>query len=337
MLAVMTLLSVAPPVEAQDTLSVAARLVMRQPAGIVVRLNAGNELVTGVLDHVTEGSVHLTSPTYVVPLRSITDAWLQRRSTGRGGRIGAVIGAPSGAALFGLGALVLTGLCEYDCEDWGAGEVFVATVIGAATGAAVGYLTGALIGASVPRWERLTEASAPPQIATGTTRRNAGLSAFSITPVVAHAVTDAEGPGPGVSISYLSQLSLHVAVGAEYGRYDLRLEPLTFTYPCAPPDDAMCSNTLPADNTWGVGGLVRLGAGADRIVEPYALVGLGVYDFGRGATLGGYSAGPGIRYRPGSGRIGVSAEGRWHSNFTNSGDDIDPGFFTFGVAFSVLR
>lgn len=66
LISVMALLSIAPAAEAQDTLSVAARLVMRQPTGIILRLNAGNELVTGVLDRVTPESVYLVSPARVL-------------------------------------------------------------------------------------------------------------------------------------------------------------------------------------------------------------------------------------------------------------------------------
>jgi hypothetical protein len=44
-----------------------------------------------------------------------------------------------------------------------------------------------------------------------------------------------------------------------------------------------------------------------------------------------------MRMRPSGGRFAVSAEARWHSNFTNSGDDSQLGFYTLGVALSMLR
>ena len=316
----------------QDTLSVAARLVMRQPAGVMLRLNAANEQVTGVLERVDAGRVHLTDPPRVLALSSITDAWLQRRSTGRGGKAGAIIGAGAGAVVFGLGATLASGLCEYDCPDWGAGEILVASAIGAAAGAASGYLLGALLGSSVTRWEPLTESSAPATIVSRDPRRRAGLSAFSVTPVLARAADGDEGVGAGVGVSYLSQLSGNIALGLEAASYNVARPDQQ--YFCGDPEN-LCTIDAPTRN-WNIGGLARIGTGAHRSVEPFALLGLGVTDFGE-ATLGGYSAGGGLRVRPGTGRIGVSAEARWHSNFTNSGDDTQLGFYTFGLGLSLLR
>ena len=315
----------------QDTLSVAARLVMRQPAGIMLRLNAASEQVTGLLERVDAGSVYLTDPPRVVALSSITDAWLQRRSTGRGGKTGAIIGAGAGAVMFGLGAAVVSGLCEYDCGDWGAGEILVASVIGAAAGGASGYVLGALLGSSVMRWEPLTESSAPATIVSRDPRRRPGLSAFTVTPSVARAAVGNEGVGVGVGVSYLSQLSDHIALGLEAASYTVERPPEE--YFCGDPD-ILCT-TDPSSRNWTIGGLARVGTGAHRSVEPYALLGLGVTNFR--ITLGGYSAGAGLRLRPGSGRLGISGEGRWHSNFTNSGEDTQLGFYTFGLGLSVLR
>lgn len=337
------LLCIAPPAHAQnpptpepasDTLSAAARLVMRQPVGVMLRLNADNAQVTGVLEHVAAGTVHLTGPPRVVTLSSITDAWLQRRSTGRGGKVGAIVGGSAGAATFGLGAALLSALCESDCDDWGAGDIAVATLIGAAAGAASGYVVGALIGASVPRWERLTESSEPATIMAQDPRRYAGLSAISVTPVIARAAEGDDRVGAGIGISYLSQLSHWIAVGGELARYDVARQLPRFV-PCEDPD-FLCTEYREGDATWSVGGLARLGAGAERRVEPYVLLGVGVTGFGE-ATLGGYSVGPGVRYRPGNGRLAFSGEARWHSNLTNSGDDTQLGFYTVGIAASLLR
>lgn len=320
------------PARGQDTLSVAARLVMRQPAGVILRLNAANEQLTGVLECVDAGRIYLTDPPRVLALSSITDAWLQRRSTGRGGKAGAIIGAGAGAVVFGLGATLASGLCEYDCPDWGAGEILVASVIGAAAGAASGYLLGALLGSSVTRWEPLTESSAPATIVSRDPRRRARLSAFSVTPVLARAADGDEGIGAGVGISYLSQLSDHIALGLEAASYSVARPDQQ--YFCGDPE-SLCTIDAPSRN-WNIGGLARIGTGAHRSVEPFALLGLGVTDFGA-TTLGGYSAGGGLRVRPGTGRVGISAEGRWHSNFTNSGDDTQLGFYTFGLGLSLLR
>ena len=333
-LAAICLLWQAPPALAQDSLSVAARLVMRQPTGVVLRLNAANEQVTGVLDRVADGNVHLLDPPRTLPLSSITDAWLQRRSTSRGGKVGAIIGASSGAALFGVVAAFGAALCEGDCPDWGAGEIAVASLIGAAVGAGSGYIVGALIGSSVPRWEPLTETSAPATIVAGDPRRHAGLSALSVTPVVARRASAGGNVGVGAGVSYLSQLSPHIAIGGEVARYGVATAQYP-SIPCGPPE-MLCQDDEVFGHMWSYGGLARLGAGADLRLEPYGLIGLGVTNFGA-VTLGSYSVGPGVRVRPGGGRLAVSAEARWHSNFTNSGDDNQLGFYTLGVALSMLR
>ena len=281
---------------AQDTLSVAARLVMRQPTGVVLRLNAASEQVTGVLERVQDGVLYLESPPRALPLSSVTDAWLQRRSTGSGGRVGALIGAPAGAAVFGLGAWFLSQLCEYDCDISG-GEIGLITLGGAALGAASGYIVGALVGASVPRWEPLTETSAPATIVADDPRLHAGLSALSITPALARDVDGVGGAGAGFSISYLSQLSRHIAVGAEAARYDVTIRGPGYFVPCDDDPETLClTDGATQSGVWSIGGLSRIGSGADRALEPYALIGLGVTNFGH-VTLGGYSAGAGTRYR----------------------------------------
>lgn len=319
----------------QDSLSVAARLVMRQPAGVVLRLNANNEQLTGVLDRVQGGVLYLEAPPRALSLSSVTDAWLQRRSTGSGGKVGALIGAPAGAAVFGLGAWFLSQLCGYECDGSG-GEIGLAIVGGAALGAASGYIVGALIGASVPRWEPLTESSAPATVVADDPRLHAGLSALSITPALARDVDGIGGTGAGFGVSYLSQLSSHIAVGAEAARYDVTLRGPSYFAPCSNDPETLCRNDgTTSSGVWNIGGLARIGIGADRALEPYALIGLGVTNFGH-VTLGGYSAGAGTRYRVDR-RFAVSGEARWHSNFTNSGDDFLLGFYTFGLAVSLLR
>jgi hypothetical protein len=322
----------------QDTLSVAARLVMRQPLGIVLRVTAANEQVTGVLERVDAGSIYLGEPERVLPLSAVTDAWLQRRATRRGGKVGAIVGASAGAVTFGFGIAFLSALCEYDCDDYGAGEIAVATLLGGVLGGGAGYLVGSLIGASVPRWERLTESSAPPTVVAGGTRRHPGLSAFSVVPLATHAAARADGVGGGVGIAYLSQLSRHFALGPEVAIYDVNVRTLTTEFECGLPDGELCTITQEGGGSWSAGGLGRLGMGADRAFEPYAVLGFGVYQFVYNINLGGYSAGAGVRYRPGGGRIGVTGEGRWHSNFTRSGNEGEQlGFYTMGVGVSLLR
>ena len=319
----------------QDTLSVAARLVMRQPAGTVLRVNADREQVTGVMDRVAAGMLYLESPPRAVELSSITDAWLQRRSTMRGGKVGALIGAPAGAAVFGFGAWLLSGLCEYDC-DADTGDYVAFTLVGAAAGAASGFIVGALIGSSVPRWEPLTEGSAPANIATTNPRLPTGLGAFSVTPVVARGASDAGGSGIGLGVSYLSQVSRHLALGAEAATYDVAIRGPGYYVPCSDDPETLCLTAgAISSGAWTVGGLMRAGAGADRRLEPYALAGIGVTDFGH-VRLGGYSVGAGARYRLGT-RFAVSGEARWHSNLTNSGDDSELGFYTLGAGLTVLR
>jgi hypothetical protein len=282
---------------------------------------------------VADGGVYLSGTERAIPLASITDAWLQRRSAGRGGKIGALVGASTGAALFGGGIALLSGLCEYDCnDDFGAGDVAVAALIGGAAGGAAGYLVGAIIGASVPRWEPLTETSAPARVVAREPRIHAGLSALSITGGAARAASH-DDSGVMLSVSYLSQLSRHIALGGEIGRYGVTMEVVP-ALPCGDPE-ILCSSGQ-AGGGWTVGGLGRLGTGSHRSVEPYALLGLGVTDFGP-VTLGSYTAGAGLRVRPGGGRVAVSAETRWHSNFTRSGDDSQLGLYTAGVTLSLLR
>lgn len=335
MLAGACLLGTPPAHAQQDTLSVAARLVMRQPPGVVLRLNAGNEQVTGVMDRVAGGILYLEAPPRTLPISSVTDAWLQRRSTRSGGKVGAAIGAPAGAAVFGFGAWLLSNLCEYEC-DGDTGDILVATVVGGASGAAAGYIIGALIGSSVPRWEPLTESSAPATIVADDPRLHAGLSALSITPAVARHADGLGGTGAGLAVSYLSQLSRRIAVGAEAAHYDVTIPGTGYFVPCADDPDTLCLTAgEPTSGVWNVGGIARFGTGADRVLEPYLLLGLGVTDFGD-VRLGGYSAGAGTRYRIAR-RFAISGEARWHSNLTNSGDETQLGFYTFGAALSLLR
>lgn len=322
----------ATPAHAQDTLSVAARLVMRQPVGAVLRVHAQNQQITGVFERVDAGTLFLADPPRSVPLRAIDDAWLQRRSTMRGAKVGTIIGASGGAALFGFGALILSGVCEYECDIDGAGDIALATLFGGIVGAGSGFLVGALIGSGIPRWERLGAGSAPPTIVDA--QRRTRLSAFSITPLATRAQA-ADEFGGGVAVSYLSQLTRNFALGPEVAIYDLNAPPLVLIYPCG--DGETCSYTEEPRNGWSAGGLARIGTGAGATVEPYALVGIGLYRFAYGLNLGGYSAGGGLRVRPGNGSFAVSGEGRWHSNFTNAASDIDQGFYTVGVALSLLR
>jgi hypothetical protein len=334
---VICLLGTAGPAHAQDTLSVAARLVMRQPLGIVLRVTAANEQVTGVLERVDAGNLYLADPDRVLPLNTVTDAWLQRRSTRSGGKVGAIVGGSAGAVTFGLGYAFLSALCESDCGDTGAGDIAVATLIGGVLGGGAGYLIGSLIGASVPRWERLTETSAPPTVVGREVRRHPGLSAFNVMPMATRAAAQEDGIGGGVGIAYLSQLSRHVALGPEVAIYDVKVRTLTHEFPCGPPEE-ICTFTREGGGSWSAGGLGRLGMGSDRALEPYAVLGLGVYKFAYDLNLGGYSAGGGVRYRPGAGRIGVTGEARWHSNFTRSGNEGEQlGFYTMGLGVSLLR
>ncbi|HEX6133166.1 MAG TPA: hypothetical protein VFZ24_04245 [Longimicrobiales bacterium] len=333
LLALLPLLA-AGAAHAQDTLSTAARLVARQPAGAALRLNVSGRQVTGVIERVTADSIYLASPPNVLPLSGITDAWLQRRATRTGGRVGAWIGAPTGAVVVGLGTWVALALCEYECEDWGAGHVALGALIGAAAGGAAGYLIGSLFGSSVPRWEPLTESSGPAMIIARDPRRAVGLSSLNLTPAIARAAENADGVGGGASVSYLSQLSRHFALGAELGIYDFAA-PYTYEYPCGAD---LCTETLEAGNSWNIGALARFGTGAERRIEPFALLGVGIGDFGpSGVTLGSYTAGGGLRFRPGTGRFAVSGEARWHSNLTNSGNDRELGFYTLGVGLTLLR
>ena len=105
--------------------------------------------------------------------------------------------------------------------------------------------------------------------------------------------------------------------------------------PCDP--DVYCPIPVEANGSaWSVGGLARIGSSTGRGVQPYGVLGIGIYRFAFGDVLGGYSAGGGLRWRAGS-SYAISLDGRWHDNWTNPSSDRELGFITAGLGVTLLH
>lgn len=94
-----------------------------------------------------------SSGTRRAPLGEVTRLWERRRAVGAGAIVGSLLGAGGGAFL----GLIVTAVCEYECNSTSQ-NVFAGSLLGAAFGAG----TGAIIGAAIPRWStRYRRAGAP--------------------------------------------------------------------------------------------------------------------------------------------------------------------------------
>jgi hypothetical protein len=293
-----------------------AQLLQRLQPGTTLRVSTAADPAIGRLVRVGSDSLYLDAGAY--SLSPDQRIWLQQRSTSRGMKAGAIIGAPAGAAFGAFFMLLVSGLCEYDCPEDKPRAIALGALGFGAFGGLAGGTIGAVVGASIPRWLDIDD----PRIRLPTTDDVAAsvpvtIGSLAVTPALAGAANGG-GLGAGARATYMFHLR-RAGLGLEAGAYDLG-------------NDTRVAHA---------GGLARFGAGFDRRLEPYVTLGTGLYswsDVGGGAIqLGGYSAGAGINVRSASRKQTLFAEARWQDNLTISGD-LDSskyGFYTIGIGGSL--
>ena len=332
------LLLAASPLDAQDITQRRAELLQQVPAGTELRVQVGGERNIGRLVRVGSDTLFLSFG--AVPIASLEDVWLRQRATRKGLRIGATAGAIGGLAYGAFLALLFEAFCETDCEDYGFAEAALITGAIGALGMVGGGALGAAIGASLPEWVSLTDRRAhiptPADVEIGPDRRIIG--SVSAAPAWAR-YTDGDDSGFGLRATYLYHTK-HIAAGPEIGSYRLGEQQRIRIGGC-PDRQGICTDTvMVSENVRHAGGLLRVGTGSDRSIEPYATLGAGLYSWGADADgsiqLGGYSLGAGMHLRNRTRSLGAFAEGRFQSNFTRSGDvGRTYGFYTFAVGGSL--
>lgn len=307
LLAVLLFSSLLPSVAHAQT---RGELIERLRPGTLVRIMLPTQSFTGRVQRVSADTLYLDSVT--VARADIEAAWFQQRATRKGMKLGAIIGAPAGAAFGAFLFTIATGLCESDCSDNAGRDIVLGTLGFGAFGLVAGGAVGAVIGAALPQWVELTPQSRMPKVATASRR----IGSISLTPTYA-AFARGDDSGGGARFAYMFQ-TRHFSLGPELGRYGM--------------GDRRVSHA---------GGIFRVGTGTDRALEPFANVGVGLYSWGianGGGALqfGGYSVGGGAQLRTSNGRLSGFTEGRWQSNLTRSGDtNPNYGFYTVGVGASV--
>ena len=288
------------------------QLIEQLTPGTLVRILTGSDTMIGRVQRVSNDTLYIDQS--LIAASSIDNAWIQQRSTRKGMKIGALIGAPAGAAFGAFLFTLATGLCQYECTDDAGRAIVLGTIGFGAAGLVSGGALGAVIGAAIPRWVEITKAPVKPdKLARANSPR---IGSLSLTPAYARFASDDENGG-GARFAYMFH-TRHISLGPELGRYGM--------------GDRRVAHA---------GGIVRVGTGNDRTIEPFANVGFGLYSWslanGGGAIqLGGYSLGGGAQVRSSRGRLSAFAEGRWQSNLTHSGD-MNPqyGFYTVGIGGSV--
>ena len=144
------LLILAPSLGAQETPPPAEPvLASLAPARPVVRLRADQARVTGRLLAAGGGraALGIGADTQVVWLRAVDSVWTR----GRAWKTGAIVGGAVGMALLGaFTSVIVSGLCEVDCDNAG----LEGAVVGGLVGLGGGALLGAAVGAAIPKWKR---------------------------------------------------------------------------------------------------------------------------------------------------------------------------------------
>src|SRR5687768_15389832 len=127
-----------------------AQLLQRLQTGTMLRVSTAGEPAIGRLVRVAPDSLYLEAGAY--PLTQGQRIWLQQRSTSRGMKAGAVIGAPAGAAFGAFLMVLVAGLCEYDCPEDKPRAIALGTLGFGVFGGLAGGTIGAVVGAAIPRW-----------------------------------------------------------------------------------------------------------------------------------------------------------------------------------------
>lgn len=301
---------IAAPLHAQTPRpEVRVQLIEQLRPGTVVRILVGAQTITGRIQRVSADTLYVDQTP--MPTGTIENAWLKQRATRRGMKIGAIVGAPAGAA---FGAFLFTfasGLCETECSDNPGRDIVLGTLGLGAAGLIGGAALGAVIGAALPHWVEIANPRAKLAQPPAAPDREHRIGSISLTPAYARfAGSDENGGGARFAYMFHTQ---HFSLGPEVGRYGAGERRVSHA-----------------------GGIFRVGTGADRTLEAFANVGVGLYSWGvqdGGAIqLGGYSVGAGAQVRSTSRRFSALTEARWQSNLTRSGTvNPDYGFYTLAV------
>jgi hypothetical protein len=312
-----------------------AEVLSRLPPGTTLRASSAGLLLVGGLRGVSGDTLYING--HALPLSTVDRVWVQQRSTRRGIRTGVKIGAPVGAATGVLFLLGAAAVCEYECPNLNIANFAAAVLGGGAFGAVAGGVTGGTIGATVPRWVDVSRASVPPTRPVAAAGAVRTIGSVSLVPAIARA-EDADDVGFGARMAYTFHTT-YISFGPEIGLYGLGTNPRPRFTVCGT-DYQLCVDTVPtAESVFHAGAVARVGTGGHRRVEPFGSLGFGVYKWNRGENgieLGGYSTGAGVQLRSASRRRVLTAEARWQSNLTRSGDeDGQYGFLTFGLGGSL--
>jgi F0F1-type ATP synthase membrane subunit c/vacuolar-type H+-ATPase subunit K len=330
-LAVAALLGVCSTAAAQtDTVPSASRqlppLELIEP-GTPVRLATDGRWLSGVVHRVAADTLFLND--HAIDGAAIHRLQVRQRATGYGIKRGTLIGIPTGAVSLGLIGTWASGACEQDCEGTGV-YAARAALLGAGLGMLAGATAGAIIGASTTRWTDATARNlrgAAHTRVTGTVVRQRTGGSVSAAPAYTFP-SDNDGNGAGGRVTLMMHRT-HVAVGPELGYYSVGSRPRVY------PDTGEPYTLTARETLWYGAGVVRLGAGQHRRVEPYATGGVGWYwwgtDVGDGQKTAGYSLGGGAQLRSARGWHGLFIEGRWQSRLTAATDSHSYGFGTLSA------
>jgi hypothetical protein len=309
-------------------------LLRTVPPGTELRVVQHERAFVGPLERIERDTLQLGA--YLVPLGTVERVQLRQRATGRGAKLGTLIGVPTGAVTFGLGGLWLSGFCEYDCPESTAAFGLRSAALGALLGGIAGVTTGAIIGASTTHWTDVSERNVTRLVASATGGGGGARGAVGSVSAAPAFTLPLQGESNGYGGRAL--LLFHrgnLAVGPELGFYGTGTRQRLLTSICDESGET-CAAPHAARESLAYGAAVaRIGTGSRSVVEPYATGGVGLYawgtDVGEGQKSAGYSAGGGVHVRTPRGWHGAFLEARWQSNLSPVQDRYSLAFVSFSA------
>lgn len=122
----------------------------RQAGSTRIRVSHEQTETEGTFSRSTESALVVSNDNgsdSAIRFDAIDGVWMQKRSAGRGAKIGATIGA---IGFGGLIVLAVNGMCE--SSNGCGGDAFAGALLGGAVGAAGGGIIGGTLGLLVKRW-----------------------------------------------------------------------------------------------------------------------------------------------------------------------------------------
>ncbi len=309
-------------VAAQDVAPPSARIPLgawsRLKPGSYIRIALPNsKTVEGRLAAIRGGRLILDGPSQHAPIEGVQTVWVRSRATKKGAIAGGVIG---GVAMGAFAGLMSRALCEGSC-DW-----TPAVAAGLAVGGSGGALVGSLVGGSMPRWDRVhsDEALGASFVPSGQAASMRGrIGSASLHLGYNRALDSLAAPGA---------TGWHLNLGTESGWLVPSIETGRYLLGASSVYTARGETLRYEESLFHVGSSLSVGP-PHGPVRPYALVGLGYYNWtafdpqvldprsgiekpaSQRGLLGG-SLGGGIRARA-SGAFSLGLEGRWHRNISH--------------------